>query len=96
MNRNAYYIGIAFFGMINGMFNPLLAFSYVFSKALMFAPLFGSEGLITYFASLMLSSATVARRNGGAEYPGHRQLPQRRTLEVPPGARLIVAAPRSE
>ncbi len=59
MNRNAYYIGIAFFGMINGMFNPLLAFSYVFSKALMFAPLFGSEGLITYFASLMLSSATV-------------------------------------
>ena len=23
MERNWYYIGIAFFGMINGMFNPL-------------------------------------------------------------------------
>ena len=23
MDRNFYYIGIAFFGMINGMFNPL-------------------------------------------------------------------------
>ena len=59
MSRNAYYIGIAFFGMINGLFNPLLAFSYVFSKALMHVPLFGSEALITYFASLMLSSASV-------------------------------------
>jgi hypothetical protein len=59
MDRNAYYIGIAFFGMINGLFNPLLAFAYVFSKVLMFAPLFGSESLITYFASLMLSSATI-------------------------------------
>jgi hypothetical protein len=59
MNRNHYYVGIAFFGMINGLFNPLLAFSYVFSKILMFVPLFGSESLITYFASLMLSSATI-------------------------------------
>ena len=59
MNRNPYYIGIAFFGMVNGMFNPLLAFTYVFSKVLMFVPLFGSESLVTYFASLMLSSATV-------------------------------------
>ena len=25
MDRNFYYIGIAFFGMVNGMFNPLLA-----------------------------------------------------------------------
>jgi hypothetical protein len=59
MDRNFYYIGIAFFGMVNGLFNPLLAFSYVFSKILMFVPLFGSEALITYFASLMLSSAAV-------------------------------------
>ncbi|SRR6266545_152473 len=59
MNRNAYYIGIAFFGMVNGLFNPLLAFAYVFSKVLMFVPLFGSESLMTYFASLMLSSATI-------------------------------------
>ena len=59
MERNAYYIGIAFFGMINGLFNPALAFAYVVSKILMYAPLFGSEALITYFASLMLSTATV-------------------------------------
>ena len=59
MERNAYYIGIAFFGMINGLFNPALAFSYVVSKILMYAPLFGSEALIAYFASLMLSTATV-------------------------------------
>ena len=25
MDRNLYYIGIAFFGMINGIFNPLMA-----------------------------------------------------------------------
>jgi hypothetical protein len=59
MDRNLYYIGIAFFGMINGLFNPLLAFAYVFSKALMSVPLFGSESLIFYFASLMLSTATI-------------------------------------
>jgi hypothetical protein len=59
MSRNAYYIGIAFFGMVNGLFNPLLAFAYVLSKILMFVPLFGSESLITYFGSLMLSSATI-------------------------------------
>ena len=27
MDRNWYYIGIAFFGMINGMFNPLSVFA---------------------------------------------------------------------
>jgi hypothetical protein len=59
MDRNLYYIGIAFFGMINGIFNPLLAFAYVFSKALMQVPLFGSESLIFYFAALMLSTATI-------------------------------------
>jgi len=59
MERNAYYIGIAFFGMINGLFSPFLIFAYIFSKALMTVPLFGSEALITYFASLMLSSATI-------------------------------------
>src|SRR5437764_12179991 len=59
MDRNLYYIGIAFFGMINGIFNPLMAFSYVFSKVLMQVPLFGSESLIFYFAALMLSTATI-------------------------------------
>ena len=59
MERNHYYIAIAFFGMINGIFNPLLPFAYVFSKALMSAPLLGSESLIFYFASMMLSTATI-------------------------------------
>jgi hypothetical protein len=59
MERNFYYIGIAFFGMINGLFNPLLLFAYVWSKVFMSVPLFGVEALIFYFASLMLSTATI-------------------------------------
>lgn len=59
MDRNFYFIGIALFGMINGIFNPLLPFAYVFSKVLMYVPLFGSESLIFYFAALMLSTATI-------------------------------------
>ena len=59
MDRNLYYIGIAFFGMVNGLFNPLMPLAYVLSKVLMFVPLFGSESLIFYFASLMLSTATI-------------------------------------
>jgi hypothetical protein len=59
MDRNLYYIGIAFFGMINGIFNPLMPLAYVFSKVLMYVPLFGSESLIFYFASMMLSTATI-------------------------------------
>ena len=59
MERNWYYIGIAFFGMVNGIFNPLMPLAYVLSKVLMYVPLFGSEPLIFYFASLMLSTATI-------------------------------------
>lgn len=59
MDRNIYYIGIAFFGMVNGIFNPLMAFAYVFSKVLMNVPLFGSESLFFYFAAMMLSTATI-------------------------------------
>jgi hypothetical protein len=59
MNRQFYYIGIAFFGMINGMFSPFRVFSYLFSKIFMVVPLFGSESLIVYFSSLMLATATV-------------------------------------
>ncbi len=59
MDRNLYYIGIAFFGMINGIFNPLMALAYVFSKVLMNVPLFGSESLFFYFAAMMLSTATI-------------------------------------
>jgi hypothetical protein len=59
MERHFYYIGIAFFGMVNGIFNPLMPLAYVFSKTLMYVPLFGSETLIFYFASLMLSTAAI-------------------------------------
>jgi hypothetical protein len=59
MERHWYYIGLAFFGMINGIFNPLMPIAYVLSKVLMYVPLFGSETLIFYFASLMLSTATI-------------------------------------
>jgi hypothetical protein len=59
MERNFYFIGIAFFGMINGLFNPLMLFAYVWAKVFMFVPLFGVEALIFYFASLMLSTATI-------------------------------------
>jgi hypothetical protein len=54
-----YYVGIAFFGMINGVFSPLYLLAFAFSAQLMAAPLFGHVGLIAYFASLMLSTATV-------------------------------------
>lgn len=57
--RSFYYIGIAFFGMINGIFNPLFFFVFQISVYLMAAPLFGSTAAIAYFASLMLSTGTV-------------------------------------
>src|SRR5688572_15769347 len=59
MERNFYYIGIACFGMINGVFNPLIVFAYIWSKVFMSYPLFEVEALIFYFASLMLSTATI-------------------------------------
>jgi hypothetical protein len=59
MNRNLYYVGIAFFGMINGVFSPLYLLAFAYSAQLMAGPLFGNIGLIAYFASLMLSTATV-------------------------------------
>jgi len=59
MPRHWYYIGIAFFGMVNGMFNPLNVLSFIFTSHFMAAPLFGSGSLIFYFSSLMLSTATV-------------------------------------
>ena len=59
MERNFYYIGIAFFGMINGIFNPLMVYAYIWAKVLMYVPLFGVEALFFYFAALMLSTATI-------------------------------------
>ena len=59
MERHWYYIAIAFFGMINGMFHPLRVMTFILTKVLMTVPLFGSEALIFYFSSLMLATATI-------------------------------------
>ena len=60
MSRNFYFIGIALFGMINGLFNQMLVpFAYLFVKVLSPALLFGSESLSFLMASLMASTATV-------------------------------------
>jgi hypothetical protein len=59
MERHWYYIAIAFFGMINGMFHPFRVMTFILTKVLMTVPLLGSEGLIFYFSSLMLATATI-------------------------------------
>jgi hypothetical protein len=60
MSRNAYFIGIAFFGMINGIFNQLaLVFALLYVQPLAGPLLFGSVPLTLLFASLMVSTATV-------------------------------------
>ncbi len=60
MDRQWYFIGIAFFGMVNGLFNAawfLFAFFHVL--ALSPALLFVSPGLSRLFASLMVATATI-------------------------------------
>ena len=58
--RNFYYIGIAFFGMINGIFNQLaLLFALIHAQILAPALLFGSVPLTLMFSSLMVSTATI-------------------------------------
>ncbi len=60
MNRNIYYIGIAFFGMINGIFNQIaLLFALIHLQILAPALLFGSPALTLMFSSLMVSTATI-------------------------------------
>ena len=60
MDRNFYYVGIAFFGMVNGLFNQaIVPFAYLFSRVLAPGLLFGSESLTLMFASLMASTATI-------------------------------------
>ncbi len=60
MERNFYYIGIAFFGMINGLFNQLfLLFALIHVQVLAPALMFGSVGLTLMFSSLMVSTATI-------------------------------------
>lgn len=60
MDRQYYYIGIAFFGMINGIFNQLaVVFALIHAQVLAPALLFGSTGLTLLFSSLMVSTATI-------------------------------------
>jgi hypothetical protein len=60
MDRNLFFVGIAFFGMINGLFNQLwLLFALIHVQVLSPALLFGSMSLTLLFASLMVSTATI-------------------------------------
>ena len=60
MNRQFYFIGIAFFGMINGIFNQVaLIFALLYVKPLAGPLLFDSLSLTLMFASLMVSTATI-------------------------------------
>jgi hypothetical protein len=60
MDRNFYFIGIAFFGMINGLFNQVaLLFALIHMKILSPALLFDSVSLTLLFSSLMVSTATI-------------------------------------
>jgi hypothetical protein len=60
MDRNFYFVGIAFFGMVNGLFNQTwLLFALVHVQILAPALLFGSLSLTLMFTSLMVSTATI-------------------------------------
>lgn len=60
MNRNLYYVAIAFFGTINGLFNQLaLLFALIHVQILAPSLLFGSVSLTLLFSSLMVSTATI-------------------------------------
>ena len=60
MERHWYYIGIAFFGMVNGLFNQIfLLFALIHVQILAPALLFGSVPLTLMFSSLVVSTATV-------------------------------------
>jgi hypothetical protein len=60
MDRTLYYVAIAFFGMINGLFNQVwLLFALIQVQILAPALLFGSTSLTLLFSSLMVSTATI-------------------------------------
>ena len=60
MDRTFYYIGIALFGVVNGLFNQTwLLFALLHAQILSPALLFGSVGLTLMLASLMVSTATI-------------------------------------
>ena len=60
MDRQYYYVAIAFFGMINGLFNQIaVLFAIIHVQILAPALLFGSTALTLMFASLMVSTLTI-------------------------------------
>jgi hypothetical protein len=60
MDRTFYFVGIAFFGMVNGLFNStLLLVALIHMQIRAPALLFGSVPLTLMFASLMVSTATI-------------------------------------
>src|SRR6266852_9106782 len=60
MDRTFYFVGIAFFGMVNGLFNQTwLVFALIHVQILAPALLFGSVSLTLMFTSLMVSTATI-------------------------------------
>jgi hypothetical protein len=60
MPRHFYFIGIAFFGMVNGLFNQLwLLFSLIYVQQFAGPLFFGSVPLTLLFSSLMVSTATI-------------------------------------
>jgi hypothetical protein len=60
MDRNLYYVGIAFFGMVNGIFNQVwLILTLIYVQQLAGPLFFGSTGLTLMFSSLMVSTATI-------------------------------------
>ena len=60
MNRNLYYMAIAFFGMINGLFNQVaVVFALLHMQILAPSLLFGNVSLTLMVSSLMVSTATI-------------------------------------
>jgi hypothetical protein len=60
MDRTFYFVAIALFGMINGLFNQTwLLFALIHMQILAPALLFGSVPLTLMFSSLMVSTATI-------------------------------------
>jgi hypothetical protein len=60
MPRSAYFVAIAAFATVNGLFNTAML-SVVFFHVLLLAPaiLFGSSALTFMFASLITATATI-------------------------------------
>lgn len=60
MERNIQYICIAFFGMINGLFNQFaLIFALLHVQTLAPFLFFGSVSMTLFFSSLMVSTFTI-------------------------------------